>query len=83
MSYEKYDVLTFDDNEKVIILETLNYGENIYLYVDKINQEETKTLKKYHILRVMEDDMIVKETDIDIINSILPLFNEKIKLEND
>lgn len=81
MSYEKYDILTLDDNEKVVILEIVNYEGNTYLYVDKVDQEETTTLKKFHILRVMEDDLIVKETDTDVLQKILPQLQEKIKLE--
>jgi len=82
MNYEKYDVITFEDNEKVVVVDTLEYEGNNYLYVDKINAEETTNLKKFHILRVCEDDYLQKETDNDILMKILPQFNEKLKKEN-
>lgn len=82
MNYEKYDVITFEDNEKVVVVDTLEYEGNNYLYVDKIDEQETTNLKKFHILRVCEDDYLQKETDNDILMKILPQFNEKLKKEN-
>ena len=83
MNYEKYDVITFEENDKVIVLETLEYEGAIYLYVDKVNEEETTTLKKFHILRVDEDDYLQKETDTNVLTKLLPKFQEKIKLESE
>jgi len=78
MNYKVYDVIEFDDDEKVVVLETLEYEGNIYLYVDKVNQEETTTLKEFHILRVEENDYLEKEVRIDILEKILPIFKDKV-----
>ena len=81
MNYNKFDIITFDDNNKVVVLEKIEYEGTTYLYVDKVNQEETNTLKKFHILRV-DNDYLQKETDTEILTNILPLFSNKIKLED-
>ena len=77
MNYEKYDIITFEDDEKVVVLEKIDYEGYTYLYVDKINKEETTTLKKFHILRVEANDYLEKETDTSILEKILPLFTNK------
>ena len=81
MNYETYDVIEFEDDEKVVVLEKIEYEGNIYLYVDKVNAEETTNLKEFHILRVEENDYLEKETDINLLEKILPLFTDKIKLK--
>ena len=83
MNYEKYDVITFDYDDKVVVLETLEHEGIKYLYVDKVDVNETKTLKEFHILRVCDDDYLQKETNPDILMEILPLFNRLVKLNEE
>lgn len=83
MGYEKFDIITLENNEKLVILETVEYEGNKYLYVDKVNNDETDILKKYHILRVCDNDTVQKETDTNILINILPLFSKNIKLSNE
>lgn len=83
MEYEKYDVIVLENAEKLIVLETIEYDGKKYLYVDKLNYDETDTLKKYHILRVCDNDTIQKETDTNVLTNILPLFSKNIKLDNE
>jgi len=83
MEYKKFEIIEFDDNEKLIVLETINYEGTEYLYVDKVNEDETETLEKYRIMKVLEDGYIQKETDTNILMNILPLFSNKIKLNNE
>lgn len=79
MEYEKFDVITYEDNTKVMVLATLDYEGNTYLYVDKVNDDETDTLDKYHILRVCQDGYTQKETNLDVLSKLLPLFNKIVK----
>lgn len=83
MEYVKYDVITLGNNTKLVVLETLEYEGNIYLYVDKVNEEETDTLDQYQIMRVCENNNLQKETDLDILTDILPLFSKKLKTNNE
>lgn len=80
MEYKKFDIITLKNNDKLIVLETLEYDGVTYLYVDKVNNNETETLGDYQILRVCENNIVQKETDTDILISILPLFSKSIKL---
>jgi len=50
MGYKKFDIITLEDNQKLIILETLEYEGNTYLYVDEVSDDEKDTLENYHIL---------------------------------
>lgn len=78
MKYEKFDVITYEDNTKVMVLATLDYEGNTYLYVDKVNDDETNTLNKYYVLRVCEEGYTQKETNLDVLSEILPLFNKLV-----
>lgn len=78
MEYRKFDIIELEDDEKLVILETLEYEYVTYLYVDKVNEDETDTLGEYKILRVCEDDYLQKETDQNILMKILPLFSKNI-----
>ena len=79
MGYKKFDIITLEDNQKLIILETLEYEGNTYLYVDEVSDDEKDTLENYHILRAY-DDMVERETDQDTLINILPLFSRNIKI---
>ena len=83
MEYKKYDVITLGDNTKLIVLETLEYKGNIYLYVDVVNDEETDTLDRYHIIKVCKNNSVQKETDLNVLTNILPLFSKNIRLNNE
>ena len=36
MSFKRYDVITFEENDKVVVLESLLHEGGEYLYVDEI-----------------------------------------------
>ena len=52
MSFKRYDVITFEENDKVVVLESLLHDDREYLYVDEINADETELLEKYKVLEV-------------------------------
>ena len=39
MSFKRYDVITFEENDKVVVLESLLHEGGEYLYVDEINTD--------------------------------------------
>ena len=79
MKYKKFDIITLKNNKKLVVLDTLMYEGINYLYVDEVNNEETENLEKYHILRVEEGNIVQKETNPDILITLLPLFSKNIK----
>ena len=69
MSFKRYDVITFEENDKVVVLEALLFNGGEYLYTDEINSEETELLGKYKILEVnYQDGTLDKVTDINLLN---------------
>jgi len=80
MEYNRFDIITLENDNKLVVLEKIQHEGIIYLYVDKVNNDETDTLGEYQIYRVCEDNIVQKETDTDKLISILPLFNKNIKL---
>ena len=80
MEYNRFDIITLKNNEKLVVLETIEYEGIKYLYVDKVNNEETETLEDYQIYRVCGNNIVQKETDTDTLISILPLFSKNIKI---
>lgn len=83
MGYEKFDIITLGNKTKLIVLEKIEYEGNVYLYVDKVNDNETDTYGEYHVMRVCEGNIVQKETNVDILTNILPLFSKNIRLNND
>lgn len=73
MNYNIYDVITFEDNTKMIILDIVNYEGINYLYVDEIDEQEENTLKKYQILRECSNNTLEKEVDKEVLTNILKL----------
>lgn len=80
MRYNRFDIMTLDNNEKVVVLEVVEFEGETYLYVDKVTEDEKDTLGKYHILKVYEDNIVQKETDTDTLIKILPLFSKNVKI---
>ncbi len=83
MSFKRYDVITFEENDKVVVLEALLFNGGEYLYTDEINSEETELLGKYKILEVnYQDGTLDKVTDINLLNDLLPKFQEVLSQYN-
>jgi hypothetical protein len=83
MSFKRYDVITFEENDKVVVLEALVFNGGEYLYTDEINSEETELLGKYKILEVnYQDGTLDKVTDIKLLNDLLPKFQEILSQYN-
>lgn len=83
MEYKKFDIITLKNNSKLVVLEILEHEGITYLYVDKVNEEETDNLGEYQIYKVCENNVVQKETNTDILISILPLFSKNIKLNQE
>lgn len=83
MSFKRYDVITFNENDKVVVLEALMHDEIEYLYVDTINKEENELLEKYKVLKVnYQDGTLDKVVDINILNTLIPLFKDTLSKYN-
>lgn len=80
MSFKRYDVITFSEDDKVVVLESLLHNGEEYLFVNEILPDESDLTDKYKILRVNYDNgTLVKEVDVNILQEILPMFDEMLK----
>lgn len=80
MEIKEADLITIDDNEKYITLSVLNYEGVDYAFVNKLTEEDEEPTDEIYVFTVLDDD-IVKITDVDLINKLLPLFNKKVEEE--
>ena len=44
MTFKRYDVITFEENDKVVVLEALVHEGNEYVYVNEILPDESERL---------------------------------------
>lgn len=83
MCFKRYDVITFEENDKVVVLESLLHDDREYLYVDEINADETELLEKYKVLEVdYQNGTLNKITDINQLSVLIPLFQEALSKYN-
>jgi len=80
MSFKKYDVITFAEGDKVVVIEALLHNGNEYLFVNEILEDESDLTDKYKVLKVNYDNgTLVKEVDVNVLQEILPKFDEMLK----
>ena len=82
MSFKKYDLITFDDDNKVVVLAALLDQGNEYLLVNEVLEDESDFKDKIKILRSNYDNgTLEKIIDDALISRLMPLFEKKMTLE--
>jgi hypothetical protein len=82
MTFKRFDVITFDEQDKVVVLEALEYEGEEYVFVNEILPDESDITGVLKVLKVNYDNgTLVLETDKTILNEILPKF--KVMLEKE
>lgn len=80
MSFRRTDVITFDDDTKVLVLEVLLYNNVEYLYVNEILPDESDLTDVYRVLKANYSDGTLEEVlENEILEVILPMFQEKLE----
>lgn len=75
MDIIKGDVLTLE-NEKYIVIETLNYQKNNYIFTDKLKNNEIS--KEYNIFKVDGDYVEMIEDNMELTEKFKELINEDL-----
>lgn len=79
MSFKRGDVVTFAEDDKVLVFEVLLHDGVEYLYVNEILPDESDLTDKYKILYAnYEDGTLVEVEDQEILKVITPMFLEKL-----
>lgn len=80
MNFGRYDVITFEDDEKVVVLEVVLYNNKEYLYVNGILPDESGVNDIYKVLSPnYNDGTFEKVVDLELLNVLLPMFQEKLE----
>ncbi len=82
MSFRKYDLITFDDDKKVMVLAVLLDQGNEYLFVNEVLPDESDFTEKCKVLRAnYETGTLDKITDMTLLERLLPMFERKLAEE--
>ena len=82
MSFKRGDVITFDENDKVLVIEAILYNGGEYLYVNEILPDESDLTDKYKVLKAnYQNGTLEKIIDEDLLLQLLPIFQQKIEQE--
>ena len=80
MTFKRYDVITFEENDKVVVLEALLHEGNEYVYVNEILPDESDVTDVYKIMVVhYEDGTLEKVIDSALLQVLLPKFHELLE----
>lgn len=80
MTFKRYDVITFEENDKVVVLEALLYEGNEYVYVNEILPDESDVTDVYKVMVVhYEDGTLEKVVDPELLKVLLPKFQELLE----
>ena len=80
MTFKRYDVITFEENDKVVVLEALVHDGNEYVYVNEILPDESDITDVYKVMVVhYEDGTLEKVTDPQILQVLLPKFHKLLE----
>lgn len=80
MNFGRYDLITFEDDDKVVVLEVVLYQNKEYLYVNQVLPDESDTTDVYKVLSPnYNDGTFEKIIDLELLNVLLPMFQEKLK----
>ena len=82
MSFKKYDLITFEDDNKVMVLAALLDEGNEYLFVNEVLPDESDFTDKCKILRAnYENGTLEKVTDVNILTKLVPMFENMLVTE--
>ncbi len=80
MTFKRYDVITFEEDDKVVVLEALVHEGNEYVYVNEILPDESDITDVYKVMVVhYEDGTLEKVTDHELLGVLLPKFHKLLE----
>lgn len=79
MTFKRYDVITFEENDKVIVIDALIHNGNEYVFVNEILPDESDVTNVYKIMVVhYEDGTLERVNDPQLLQELSPKFQESI-----
>lgn len=81
MSFKPKDVITFADQEKVVVLVALMHDQKEYLFVNSLDAQENFT-DQFKVLKAnYEDGTLEKVVDKDLLMVLMPKFQKLLDQE--
>ena len=75
MTFKRFDFITFEENDKVVVLAALVHDGNEYVYVNEILPDESDVTDVYKVMVVhYEDGTLEKVVDPELLQVLLPQF---------
>ena len=80
MTFKRYDVITFEENDKVLVLAALVYDGKEYVFVNEILPDESDVTNVYKIMVVhYEDGTLERVIEPELLNILAPQFQKLLE----
>ena len=80
MTFKRYDVITFEENDKVLVLAALVYDGKEYVFVNEILPDESDVTNVYKIMVVhYEDRTLERVIEPELLNILAPQFQKLLE----
>ena len=81
---KRYDVVTFDDDDKVVVLARCDYKNRKFVYVNEILPDESDVTDVYKVMEIhLEDGTLEKVVETELLQKLLPIFLEQLENAED
>ena len=80
MTFRQNDLIEFEDNEKVMVLDAIEHRNNEYVFVNVVQGENLEPTQTYKIMVVdYSDGTLQKVIDPNILQELLPRFEKRLR----
>lgn len=82
MTFKRYDIITFEENDKVVVLAALVHENKEYVFVQEVLPDESDVVENYKIMAVhYEDGTLEKVVEPELISVLAPKFQQILEQE--
>ena len=80
MTFRQNDLIEFEDNEKVMVLDAIEHRNNEYVFVNVVQGDDLEPTKTYKVMMVdYTDGTLQKVIDPNILQELLPRFEKRLR----
>ncbi|MDD5980103.1 MAG: hypothetical protein PUC23_03225 [bacterium] len=80
MTFRQNDLIEFEDNEKVMVLDAIEHRNNEYVFVNVVQGDDLEPTETYKVMMVdYTDGTLQKVIDPNILQELLPRFEKRLR----
>ncbi len=80
MTFRQNDLIEFEDNEKVMVLDAIEHRNNEYVFVNVVQGDDLEPTETYKVMMVdYSDGTLQKVIDPNILQELLPRFEKRLR----